>query len=60
MRSRTHLEGGVPGQQCSHRRDGAQQVKDGVLQQPLNGPVGVGGGVAGGAGGVVAQSHGEE
>lgn len=50
----------VPGQQRCYRCDDAEQVEERVLQQPLHGPVGVGGGVAGGTGGVVAQSHSEE
>lgn len=50
----------VPRQQRRYGGDDAEQVEEGVLQQPLHGPVGVGGGVAGGTGGVVAQSHGEE
>lgn len=50
----------LPGQQRHHRCDEDKQVEDGVLQEALHGPVGVGGGVAGGAGGVVAERHGEE
>lgn len=50
----------VPRQQCCYRCDGTEQVEEWVLQQPLHGPVGVRGGVAGGTGGVVAQSYGEE
>ena len=50
----------VPGQQGGYRCNGAQQVEERVLQQPLHGPIGVGGGVAGGTGGVVQQSHSEE
>lgn len=50
----------VPWQQRRYGGDDTEQVEEGVLQQPLHGPVGVGGGVAGGTGGIVAQSHGEE
>lgn len=50
----------VPGQQRCYGSDDAQQVEEGVLQQRLHGPVRVGGGVAGGTGSVVTQSHCEE
>lgn len=54
------MELSSPGQQRCYRRDEDQQVEEGVLQEPLHGPVGVGGGVADGTGRVVTQSHGEE
>lgn len=50
----------LPGQQRRHRRDEDEQIEDGVLQEALHSPVGVGGGVASGAGGVVAQRYREE
>lgn len=50
----------LPGQQRRHRRDEDEQIEDGVLQKALHSPVGIGGGVAGGAGGVVAQRYREE
>lgn len=60
MFSLIHRLNGVPRQQGSYGSDEAQQVEERLLQQPLHGPVRVGGGVAGGAGGVVAQGHREE
>lgn len=50
----------VPGQKSSDGCDDTQQIEDRISQKSLHGPVGVGGGVTRGAGGVVAQSHGEE
>lgn len=50
----------VPGQERCGRRDDTQEVEEGVFEQPLYGPVRVGGRVARGTGGVVAQSDGEE
>lgn len=60
MYSVNHKSSSVPGQQRCDRCDDTEQVEQGVLEQPLHGPVGVRWGVAGGAGGVVAQSHSEE
>lgn len=54
------IKPGVPGQQRGKRCDDTEQVEEGVLQQPLHGPVGVRGRVAGGTGGIVAQSYSEE
>lgn len=50
----------VPGQKSGDGRDDAQQVEERISQKSLHGPVGVGGGVTGGAGGVVAQGNCEE
>lgn len=50
----------IPGQKSGDRCDDTQQVEERISQQPLHGPVGVGGRETGRTGGIIAQCHSEE